>query len=138
MKIYVLSAFLLFAGNQLAIADVRPPVKEFYKLPLNGNYGNDSGCNAIADKEPVSDDMQYLSSEEFNRWETNCRFVAAYELSGEDNERAWTVITACSVEGDTYSELISVKEWKDFASGDLRVTVTSNRDELPVELTQCK
>jgi hypothetical protein len=99
------------------------PIKEGYRLPLQGAYGNEPGCNSLRLWEPVTDDMQYVTGDEFKGWESSCSFAFAYEGWASENNKSWTVITSCEVEGTAYSELLSVHEHKDLVSGELTLTI---------------
>ena len=136
----LVAAFAVGASN-ITSAEPQLPIKGSYKLPLQGSYGNESGCNALKEREPVSDDMQYLTSEEYKGWESSCSFLAAYEGWIHTDDRAWTVIASCSAEGVAYSELMTIHEQKD-VDGNLTVTVTNQQsataDNEPVQLKLCK
>ena len=116
-----------------AAAELHSPVSGFYKLPLKGNYGNESGCNALAGKTPVVDDMEYVTAEEYRGWETNCRFSVVYDgntAALQDGSQVWTVIMSCAGEGEAYSRLVTVHELED------SVTITEG-DKEPKSLHRC-
>lgn len=115
------------------VAETRPPLEGFYKLPLNGTYGNDSGCNSMTGQEPVSDDLAVLLPDEYREWETSCRFVAAYQGDSEniqEGSTVWTAITSCVGEGEAGSGLITIHHSAD------SVTITEG-DKEPKSLHRC-
>jgi hypothetical protein len=114
----------------------RGPLSTSYKLPLHGNYGNASGCNALTDKEPVSDDMTYLTPDEYKGWEWGGGFAFAYESASDEDNKDWTVILACGGEGESYSSLVSISEQKSPQGGQFTVTITENDKSTTLQLCQ--
>ena len=141
-RIIAIGAIAILLQWNVGNADPQLPMKGIYKLPLQGSYGNDSGCNALSNREPVSDDMRYITKDEYKGWESSCSFVAAFEGWSREGDKSWTVVTSCGAEGMAYSELITVHEQSDLGPGERTVTITDERsftpDNEPVVLKACK
>jgi hypothetical protein len=138
IKATAISVLLLGTASTVS-AQTSSPIKEGYRLPLQGAYGNEPGCNSLRLREPVTDDMQYVTGDEYKGWESSCSFAFAYEGWASENDKSWTVITSCGAEGTAYSELLSVHEHKDLVSGELTLTIKrSGQGSEPVVLKFCK
>jgi hypothetical protein len=132
-----IAAAILWVSDA-ASAEVKPPIDGSYKLPLEGNYGNDSGCNALADDGEWGDDMLYITSKTYRGWESRCHFVQAFgDFEPSHGTRAWTVVASCDVEGIPYSRLFTIWE----QPNEMKVTIVDESapsDEEAVMLKRCK
>ena len=122
----------------LASAELKTPTEGSYNLPLKGSYGNNSGCNALAENwDAADDDMLYITSETYRGWESGCHYVHAFgEFEPSYGTRAWTVFASCSGEGIPCSQLLTVWE----QPNEKKVTIIDEPTpayERPVELSRC-
>lgn len=104
-------------------------------LPLQGTYGNASGCDRLG-----RDDRLSVSKDGLEGWETSCSFIditsVADEFSDTTTLGAWSIRMVCHSEGISYPEDVLIVEGRDMDGKQTLVLSYSVDDQNTLHL--CK